>query len=402
MKKSLLIIGGGAAGFFSAINYAEKNPDDEVIILEKSNKLLSKVKVSGGGRCNVTNSISSARELAKFYPRGGKELIGPFNKFTTTDTINWLEERNVKLKVEDDGRVFPITNNSQTIIDCFINEAEKLNVKILLKKNVETIFQSNKKWNLTCSDDSEFEADKLLIASGGSESIWNILNELGHEIVNPIPSLFTFNIQDERLKELPGVSVQNVEIKIINSKLKSSGALLITHWGLSGPAVLKLSSFAARELFEMNYNFEIEINFVPSLNFNELNKELEKVKITSSKKIISATPLFNLPMRLWEKLIIQTKISSSLKWNDVSKKLLNSLANELTKSKFIVSGKSTFKEEFVTAGGVLLKEVDFKTMESNVLPGIYFAGEVLNIDALTGGFNFQAAWTTSWIAANSI
>ena len=403
MKKTLIIIGGGAAGFFGAINYAEKNPEDEVIILEKSNKLLSKVKISGGGRCNVTNSISNPIELSKFYPRGEKELIGPFNRFTTTNTIKWFEDRGVKLITEEDGRVFPITDSSQTIIDCFLNEAKKLNVKIITKKNVEEIISSsNKKWILKCPDKSEYEADELLITTGNSETFWDILKRLGHEIINPVPSLFTFNIKDERLKDIPGISIQNVEIKIINTNYKSSGPLLITHWGLSGPAILKLSAFAARELFSMNYNFEIEINFIPNINSKNILSMLQKIKGLNSKKIIFSNNHFNIPLRLWEKLTTATGINPTLKWNDVSNLLLSNLAKELTQAKFIVEGKSTFKEEFVTCGGVSLKEVDFKTMQSKLLPGIYFAGEVLNIDALTGGFNFQSAWTTSWIASNSM
>ena len=381
----------------------KKIHEDEVIILEKSNKLLSKVKISGGGRCNVTNSISNPIELSKFYPRGEKELIGPFNRFTTTNTIKWFEDRGVKLITEEDGRVFPITDSSQTIIDCFLNEAKKLNVKIITKKNVEEIISSsNKKWILKCSDKSEYEADELLITTGNSETFWDILKKLGHEIINPVPSLFTFNIKDERLKDIPGISIQNVEIKIVNTNYKSSGPLLITHWGLSGPAILKLSAFAARELFSMNYNFEIEINFIPNINSKNILSMLQKIKGLNSKKIISSNNHFNIPLRLWEKLTTATGINSTLKWNDVSNLLLSNLAKELTQAKFIVEGKSTFKEEFVTCGGVSLKEVDFKTMQSKLLPGIYFAGEVLNIDALTGGFNFQSAWTTSWIAANSM
>ncbi len=301
MKKTLIVIGGGAAGFFGAINYAEKNPIDEVIILEKSNKLLSKVKISGGGRCNVTNSISNPIELSKFYPRGEKELIGPFNKFTTTNTIKWFENSGVKLKTEEDGRVFPITDSSQTIIDCFMNEAKKYNIKILTKKNVEMINQSTaKNWKVSCSDNTAYEADKLLITSGSSEQIWNTLNQLGHEIIKPVPSLFTFNIKDERLKDIPGISVQNVEIKITDTNYKSSDPILITHWGLSGPAILKLSAFAARELFSLNYNFEIEINFIPKFSLSKLVSELKNVKLSSSKKIISSYPLFNIPLRLWE------------------------------------------------------------------------------------------------------
>ena len=403
LKKTLLVIGGGAAGFFGAINYAEKNPDDEVIILEKSNKLLSKVKISGGGRCNVTNSISNPIELSKFYPRGEKELIGPFNKFTTTDTIKWFENRGVKLKTEEDGRVFPITDDSQTIIDCFLNEAKKHTIKVLTKKNVEMINQSTaKNWKVSCSDKTEYEADNLLITTGSSEQIWNTLNQLGHEIIKPVPSLFTFNIKDERLKDIPGISVQNVEIKITDTNYKSSGPMLITHWGLSGPAILKLSAFAARELSSMNYNFEIEIDFIPKLSLSKLVSELKNVKLSSSKKIISTYPLFNIPLRLWERITAASGISSTLKWNDISNSSLNNLAKELAQAKFMLTGKSTFKEEFVTSGGVSLKEVDFKTMQSKILPNIYFAGEVLNIDALTGGFNFQSAWTTSWIAANSM
>ncbi|MEO8399562.1 MAG: NAD(P)/FAD-dependent oxidoreductase [Ignavibacteriaceae bacterium] len=403
MKSNLIVIGGGAAGFFGAINYAENNPNSEIIILEKSDKVLRKVKISGGGRCNVTNAISDPFELSKFYPRGGKELISAFNKFTSSDTIKWFEDKGVKLKTENDNRVFPVTDNSQTIIDCFLNEASKLNIKILKKINAQKFERTeNNNWKIITENDEIFETEKLLIASGSSEKIWKILNDIGHSIVDPIPSLFTFNIKDKRLIDLAGISVPYVEIKINEINFKAAGPLLITHWGLSGPVVLKLSAWAARELHKKNYNFKIEINFALEFNSGQMLNKLLKIKNELASKNISSGSLFNIPLRFWEKIIDHSGINSSIKWNNLSKKNLQILADELTNSKFNVTGKSTFKEEFVTSGGVSLKEIDFKTMQSKILPNIYFAGEVIDIDGITGGFNFQSAWTTAWIAANSM
>jgi predicted Rossmann fold flavoprotein len=402
MPVKLIVIGGGAAGFFGAINYAGKNPGNEVLILEKSNKLLSKVKVSGGGRCNVTNVITDPKQLSGYFPRGGKELIGPFSRFSSSDTVKWFQKRGVKLKAEEDGRIFPVTDDSQTIINLFLREAEKLKIKIYSKKNINKIIFFDRKWNVIASDGSFYSADKLLIAPGSSESIWKILEDLGHNIIKPVPSLFTFNIKDERIKNLSGISVPACEIKIEDINIKTTGPLLITHWGLSGPAILKLSSWAARELSRLNYKFKIKVNFVPGFNSEKLLNELQQMKKISSRKIVSGTPHFKIPLRLWEKLCDYSGAGSNLKWNDISRKTLQKFSVLLPNSEFNVMGKSTFKEEFVTCGGISLAEIDFKTMQSKLLPDIYFAGEVIDVDGITGGFNFQSAWTTSWIAAESM
>jgi predicted Rossmann fold flavoprotein len=404
MKKSLIVIGGGAAGFFGAINFAEKFPGSEVTILEKSPKVLRKVKISGGGRCNVTNVCSDPRELSKNYPRGGKALIGAFTRFSSNDTVRWFEDRGIKLKVEEDGRIFPVSDDSQTIIDCLISSAEKAGVKILTNINVVEIIPPNfdKKWKIKISDNEIMESDNLLIAPGSSERIWEMLKNIGHKIVPPIPSLFTFNIKDERLKDIPGISVNDVEISVEGTKLKSNGPLLVTHWGLSGPAILKLSAWGARILNEKNYSFFIKINFIPSLNHQKIAEKFLENKITLAKKRISSSPPKDIPLRLWEKLLSASNLTTEIKWQEISKKNINILIEQLIQAQFSVEGKSTFKEEFVTCGGVSLDEVDFKTMQSKLFPGLYFAGEILDIDGITGGFNFQSAWTTGWIAGNSM
>ncbi len=401
----ITIIGGGAAGFFAAINYAEKNKNDEVVILEKTNKVLSKVKISGGGRCNVTNSCFEPAELIKFYPRGSKALLGPFTFFHPKDTVQWFEKRGVKLKREADNRIFPISDDSQTIVDCLIDSANNAGIIIKLNSGVKEIIslkeEDEKNWEIKLKDGEKIYSDKIIIASGSSSHIWEILKQLGHKIQPPVPSLFTFNINDPRLKNLAGVSFNQVNISVENKKLKADGALLITHWGLSGPAVLKLSAWGARTFNELNYKFNIIVNFVPELNEEAVLKELNLYKGKHPKKSASSSALFNLPLRFWEQIIEHLNLRN-LKWNDLSKKEIHNLAMELIYARYSVNGKSTFKEEFVTCGGVSLKEVNFKTMESKIHKNLFFSGEVLDIDAITGGFNFQAAWTTAWIAANSI
>ncbi len=401
--KKIVVIGGGAAGFFAAINIAEKLPEAEITILERTDKLLSKVKISGGGRCNVTNVISDPAELAKYYPRGNRFLKKAFYNFSSNDVINWFEKRNVKLKVEHDGRVFPATDNSQTIIDCFLNSAEKVNIKIQKNVKINKIappIDQSSVWKIITSD-GILEADKFIIASGSNQQMWNLLENIGHNIISPVPSLFTFNIKDERLKELAGISVKNVKVLIDNSSLSCEGDLLITHWGLSGPAILKLSAWGARDLFEKNYNFKIILNWI-NLNPEQTKEQLLNFKKVYTNKNVASNPQFNLPLRLWERIIISAGSSKDLKWNDLSKKLIQKMADELSSAKFEVTGKSTFKDEFVTCGGIDLNEVDVKTMQSKIHKGLFFAGEVLDVDAVTGGFNFQSAWTTAWIAANSI
>jgi hypothetical protein len=404
MKKenNILIIGGGAAGFFAAIASAEKNQGNNSIILEKGDSVLSKVKISGGGRCNVTNSCTDPGELIKYYPRGGKELLSPFYKFNPGDTIEWFKRHGVKLKTEPDGRIFPASNDSQTIVDCLVDSAISNNIKVLIQSGVTNIKKtSSGNWNITSSG-KEFQATSVIICSGSSNSIWKIINDLGHKIEFPIPSLFTFNIKDKRIEGISGISVPDSEVKIEGTKLKSTGPLLITHWGMSGPVILKISAWGARELYARDYKFRISINWLPGTSKEAVKEQINQVKINNlSSNIYSFSP-FALPIRLWQKLLEHAGINKDLKWNNLSGTLLNNVAMQLTESSFNVNGKSTFKEEFVTCGGVSLDEIDFKSMESKLHKGLFFAGEVLDIDALTGGFNFQAAWTTGWIAGNMI
>ncbi|BCY27551.1 NAD(P)/FAD-dependent oxidoreductase [Flavobacterium okayamense] len=399
-KYDIIIIGGGAAGFFSAINIADKNPDFKIAILERGKEVLSKVKVSGGGRCNVTHACFIPNDLAKFYPRGEKELRGPFHQFCSGDTIEWFDKRGVELKIEEDGRMFPISDSSQTIIDCFLNEVKKQKIDVLTNQSVKSLFKSDEFWKIETNSDV-FACQKIVIATGSSTKIWDFLSELGHSIVSPVPSLFTFNIKDERINNLMGVSA-NATVKVKGTNLKASGPLLITHWGMSGPAILRLSAWGARELFGLNYQFTIQVNWLKDFNFEEALEELNSIKLENAKKQVDKFCPFDFPKRLWESLLTASSVQLTTKWADLSKKQLTTLSEQLTNGQFQVNGKSTFKEEFVTAGGVDLKEVNFKTMESKILPNLYFAGEVLNIDAITGGFNFQNAWTTSYIVSQNI
>lgn len=400
IKKDVVIVGGGAAGFFAAINIAEQNPSLKVTILERGTEGLQKVKISGGGRCNVTHAEFIPQELVKHYPRGEKELLGPFHQFMTGDTIEWFEKRGVELKIEDDGRMFPMSNTSQTIIDCFLNQAKTHQVEVLYNHAVKSIQKRDDNWIINTSE-GDFSAQKLLVATGSSTKIWSLLEKLGHTIVQPVPSLFTFDIKDERIKDIPGVVAQNVEIKVVGSDLYSEGPLLITHVGMSAPAILKLSAFGAVELAKRNYNFQIEINFI-KYSFLDCLDQLKQLKHDLAKKAVFKSAQFELPKRLWQKLVLASQMDEETRWADLNKIQLETLASQLTSAIFQVTGKSTFKEEFVTAGGVDLKEIHFKTFESKLLKNLFFAGEVLNVDAVTGGFNFQNAWTSGYIAAKSI
>lgn len=401
IKKDVIIIGGGAAGFFAAINIAEQNPDLKITILEKAKEGLQKVKISGGGRCNVTHAKFVPQELILNYPRGEKELLGPFHKFMTGDTIEWFEKRGVELKIEDDGRMFPITDSSKTIIDCFLNEVEKYHVEVRYSQNVTKIIpKEDLGFEIETNEDS-YSCNKLLIATGSSVKFWKLLENLGHSIVQPVPSLFTFDIKDERVKNIPGVVAQHVSVKVRGTNLYSEGPMLITHVGMSAPAILKLSAFGAVELAKRNYNFDIEINFI-NQSHEACLEHLKVLKHELAKKLVLKLAPFDLPKRLWHKLVFASSIQEETRWADLNKNQLEALASQLTEAVFHVTGKSTFKDEFVTAGGVDLKEVNFKTFESKVFPNLYFAGEVLNIDAVTGGFNFQNAWTGAFIAAKSI
>ena len=396
----VLIVGGGAAGFFSAINTAQKNPELIIGILERGSNVLSKVRISGGGRCNLTHAEFKPKPLSSNYPRGQKELLGPFHSFMTGDTIKWFEDRGVRLKIEEDGRVFPESNSAQTIIDCFTSEADKCNIDILLNHSVQDIRVSNKRWELA-TNKGTFSAEKILIATGSSPKIWTLLEELGHQVVTAVPSLFTFSISDPRLKSIPVVVAKHVELAVNDSTLTSSGPLLITHSGISAHSVLKLSAYAAIELAKRNYNFDLTINFIAQ-DFTTCFRKLGHNKIESPKKLVRKSALFGLPKRLWEQLVIGADFQTDIKWAETNQKQLQKLATQLTSAVFKVTGKSTFKEEFVTAGGVALKEINFKTFESKIHKNLFFAGEVLNIDAVTGGFNFQNAWTGAFIAAQKM
>lgn len=408
-KKKLVVIGGGAAGFFCAVNAASQNRELEVFIIEKSNKLLSKVRVSGGGRCNVTHACFSIAEMIKKYPRGEKFLKQAFHHFFTADTIEWFEKRNVKLKTESDGRMFPESNSSETIINCLLQEANKNNVTILMNREIVKIekktFEENKNhFQLMGKDGSILEADFVCIACGGFHKAdqYKWITSLGHSFESPVPSLFTFNVPKNPVSELMGISVENVDIKIIGTKFFQSGPILITHWGFSGPAVLKLSAFAAKELFNKNYDFLISINWLKDYHENSLLKKLKLIRHElASKKIINKNP-FGLPQRLWEYHLGQCGINTEIRWADLPAKQQNQLSKQLCSNQFNVRGKTTFKEEFVTAGGIKLNEIDANTMQSKIVSNLFFAGEILDVDGITGGFNFQHAWTSGWIAAREI
>jgi len=404
MSKQLIVIGGGAAGFFCAVNAARMNPHMRVTILEKSNKLLSKVKVSGGGRCNVTHASFDIGEMSKRYPRGSHFVKKAFHQFFTTDTIDWFEERGVKLKIEEDGRMFPVTDSSQAIIDCLMREANQYKVQIRLNKEVKNVDAKNSLFTIQCSDGENIKADFICIACGGypKSSMFDWLRELGHSIEEPVPSLFTFNIPSHPITRLMGVSVENAKVKVSQSKLSDEGPLLITHWGFSGPAILRLSAWGARELAINKWQFAITINWVPEYNEQDLREKFMQLRYDmASTKMINRNP-FGLPQRLWEFLLEQSGIETETRWADLPAKEQNKFIRNLCAGEFEVKGKTTYKEEFVTAGGIRLSEIDPNTMMSKKIPNLYFAGEILDVDGITGGFNFQHAWTSGFIAANSL
>lgn len=400
MKYDIIIIGGGAAGFFAAINAAELNPNAKIIILERGKEVLTKVRISGGGRCNVTHAEFTPSELIKKYPRGEKELRGPFHSFMTGDTITWFEERGIELKIEEDGRMFPVSDSSETIINCFLSETKRLGIKVLKNHSVQNIITENEQWTIN-TNNGDFSAEKILVATGSNPKIWKLLEGLGHQMETAVPSLFTFNIKDTRIKDLPGVAT-HATVKIPKINMEDEGPLLITHWGLSGPAILKLSAWGARELHNLNYKFQIEVNWLVDKTSEEILGELLELKLKHAKQQLAKYAQFDLPKRLWKNLVLASAISETDIWADLNKNQLTLLSHQLTKSEFSVDGKSTFKEEFVTAGGIKLNEVNFKTFESKLQNNLFFAGEVLNIDAITGGFNFQNAWTGGYLAAKAM
>ena len=397
----IIIIGGGAAGYFTAINAKENNPDLDITILEKGKAVLQKVKISGGGRCNVTHACFEPRELVKFYPRGAKELLGPFHTFMTGDTFEWFDDRGVPLKIEEDNRVFPEANTSQAIIDCFQKAVDNLGIKVLINCGVNSVYQQENEWIVNTKEQT-FKADKVVIAAGSSKKVWQLCKTLSHHIIEPVPSLFTFNINDKRIVDLLGISVPNATVNIVGTKLEASGPLLITHWGLSGPAVLKLSAFGARILADKNYQYNVEVNWLSRPTEKVLNILLNLKKKEPRKTVILKSPFAEISKRLWERFVVFSNISKTQNWADLSNLQLENLANQLTKGIYNANGRTTFKDEFVTAGGVDLKEINFKKFESKKHKNLFFVGEVLNIDAVTGGFNFQNAWTGGYICAKAL
>ena len=398
---NVAVLGGGAAGFFAALSVKKHHPQAKVILYEKTTKVLAKVKISGGGRCNVTNSDSNIDTLCMAYPRGGKQLRNLFYRFNTTDTQEWFRSRGVPLKSEADGRVFPVSNQSQSIINCLMQEAEQLGVEIKYQSAVSSLTKQSNIWRihfLNKTQEEEFES--VIIATGGSPKLQGFqwLKDLGHSIINPIPSLFTFNIPGDSITQLMGVAVEDAKVKIKGYNIETSGALLITHWGMSGPAILKASAFGAPALAECQYNFEIQVNWLGERNTEILFNQLQICALEHPQKAVSKQKAFPLPQRLWQYLVNKKGIEVDKKWIDLGKKKRRQLLELLVNDVYSISGKTTFKEEFVTCGGVGLKSIHLKTLESKSHTGLYFAGEVLNIDAITGGYNFQAAWSTGFIA----
>ncbi len=408
-NKSLAIIGGGAAGYFAAIAAAELNNGCNIEIFEASTKVLSKVLISGGGRCNVTNHTLDPKILATKYPRGGQELLGAFSRFKVQDTLEWFEKKGVKLKVEKDNRVFPITDSSSTIADCLKNTAKSLNIKLNINSKVTSINKVDESFRINLANNEEKYFSKIILASGSQQKGFEMAKSLGHSIINPVPSLFTFEIKSPVLEGLSGVSFEDVEVnlKVKDKAFKNTGPLLITHWGLSGPAVIVLSAIAARELFENDYKANLKINLLLNKNFDHVYESLLKIKLENPKKMVVKNNPFsmlnfqNIPNSFWTRITELLEIKENLIWAETPNKTLKQITKYVISLNLEVSGKGKFKEEFVTAGGINLKEVDFKTMESKICPGLFFAGEVLDIDGVTGGFNFQAAWSTGYIAGHS-
>lgn len=400
----LIIVGGGAAGFFGAIQACEKRPGLSVVILEKTSKVLSKVKVSGGGRCNVTHACFEPKRLSQHYPRGEKPLRELFKMYQSKNVVDWFEKKGVKLKTEEDGRMFPITDDSQTIINLFLREADNHEIEVNRGKAVVEIKKQDDYFTLTCQDSTQYKAKKILLAGGGyaNPQAYEWIRTTGHTIDKPIPSLFTFNDSQKEFTDLMGISVPNGFVRIVGTKFSQQGPLLITHWGLSGPAVIKLSSWAAEYLHQQHYTFTALVSWIGDVKEETLREKLVLYKTAHTKQRIVGNPMFELPQRLWSKLCTLAEIEDNKIWGDLALKNLNKLLENLMRCKFEIKGKTTFKEEFVTCGGVPLHEIDLQTMQSKLMPNLFFAGEVLNMDGETGGFNFQAAWTTAYVAASTI
>ncbi|MEA5468831.1 NAD(P)/FAD-dependent oxidoreductase [Spirulina sp. 06S082] len=402
---TIIVIGGGAAGFLGAVTVACRYPHAQTIILEAGQEFLAKVRISGGGRCNVTHYCFEPALLVKNYPRGGKALLGAFSRFQPRDTIAWFASRGVKLKTEADGRMFPVSDRSETIIDCLLTEAKKQGVQLRSRSPVKSLEKLGDRFSITLKTGEILNADRVLVATGSNLLGYRWARQFGHTIITPIPSLFTFKIPDSRLQNLAGISVDRVQVRLLHegkNKLEQIGPLLITHWGLSGPAILKLSAWGARILWEHRYHLSLLINWLPDENAETLRQKFIQIKSeTPRRKMFNYCP-FSLPKRLWQNLLASAAISPAKVWAELSKKELNCAIAELVNGKYTIQGKTAFKEEFVTCGGVSLKEINFKTMESRKCSGLYFAGEILDIDGITGGFNFQSAWTTGWLAGSSI
>ncbi len=404
MPEKIAIVGGGAAGFFAAITCAEANRANEVSIYERGPEFLTKVRISGGGRCNVTHACFDARAMTERYPRGERALISPLHRFSVTATIAWFAARGVNLKTEADGRMFPVTDSSQTIIDCLIDAATRAGVRLFTRKPVQKVERSDDRFALHFDKGATAECDRVLLATGGtrSNSGAQIAAALGHTLLPAVPSLFSLHVEDGWLRKLPGISVTDVEASVPGTRLRERGALLITHQGVSGPAILRLSAWGARVLHERDYDFTLRINWAPALNEEEVHRQVRALRETNPNRLVINSPLGQLPARLWEQIAHGSGIDRETRWTTFSRANANRLTTQLLRTEVRVNGKSLNKDEFVTCGGVKLGEVDFKTMQSRIVPGLYFAGELLDIDGITGGFNFQAAWTTGWIAGNAM
>jgi len=404
-SQRVIVTGGGAAGFFAAITCGNSNPNLEIVLLEKGPQFLSKVRISGGGRCNVTHSCFDARELAGRFPRGGQALIGPFRKFQPRDTIAWFESRGVKLKTEADGRMFPVTDSSQTIIDCLIREAKSARVHFTENRGVERVGKKTEGGFLvTTSDGETLPCDRLLLATGGcrTPAAGKLPQMLGHTLETPVPSLFTFHIDTAWLHELAGLSIESVEASVPGTGLKERGPLLMTHRGVSGPVILRLSAWGARELHARNYTFPLVVNWLPQQNADSIRNEIESRRVDQPARLVVNSPIPPIPLRLWEKLVVASGLDRTTRCAALSRAAQHRLTQQLMRTELPVIGKTLNKDEFVTCGGVPLSEIDFNTMGSRVCPGLFFAGELLDIDGITGGFNFQAAWTTGWLAGRAM